>query len=105
MSAHRPPIWSGRRRDPKRPIARHVIIISEDGLRPDALEKAHGRTLAAVMRRGAYSLRARTIRKASTLQSHAAMLSGFDVPFHKLSWNSWHPERGNIQVPTDLRRR
>lgn len=81
-------------------IARHVIIISEDGLRPDALLKAHGSVHESIMVKGSFSLRARTIRHASTLPSHAAMLSGFDEPAHKLSWNSWRPERGNIQVPT-----
>ena len=82
------------------PIARHVIIVSEDGLRPDALLKANGSFHASVMRDGSYSLTARTIRHASTLPSHAAMLSGFDEPAHKLSWNAWKPERGFIQVPT-----
>jgi hypothetical protein len=82
------------------PIARHVIVISEDGLRPDALIKANGSVHGSVMREGSYSLKARTIRHASTLPSHAAMLSGFDEPAHKLSWNSWKPERGYIQVPT-----
>lgn len=82
------------------PVARHVIIISEDGLRPDALLKANGTVHASVMRQGSYSLTARTIRHASTLPSHAAMLSGFDEPAHKLSWNKWKPERGFIQVPT-----
>ena len=82
------------------PIALHVIIISEDGLRPDALVRANGSMHAALMREGSFSLKARTIRHASTLPSHAAMLSGFDEPAHKLSWNSWQPERGYIQVPT-----
>ena len=81
-------------------VARHVIIISEDGLRPDAMLLAHGEIHAAIMREGAYSMTARTIRHASTLPSHAAMLSGFDEPAHKLSWNGWKPERGFIQVPT-----
>jgi hypothetical protein len=81
-------------------LARHVIIISEDGLRPDALLLAHGTTHGAIMNEGSYSLEAMTIRHASTLPSHAAMLSGFDEPAHKLWWNSWRPERGHIQVPT-----
>jgi arylsulfatase A-like enzyme len=78
----------------------HVLIISEDGLRPDALMDVHPPVHEAMMKRGAYSLTARTIRHASTLPSHAAMLSGFDVPEHGLFWNSWKPERGYIQVPT-----
>lgn len=81
-------------------IADHVIIVSQDGLRPDALLQAKAPAHAALMREGAYSLRAKTIRQASTLPSHAAMLSGFDVAAHGLSWNSWRPERGFIKVPT-----
>jgi hypothetical protein len=83
-----------------RPIARRVIIVSEDGMRPDALRLAHTPVHTRLMREGAWSLRARTIRQASTLPAHAAMLSGFDVVEHGLSWNSWHPERGFIRVPT-----
>jgi hypothetical protein len=86
--------------DKPRPIADHVIILSEDGLRPDALAQAHAPVHEELMRGGAYTMHARTIRRASTLPSHAAMLSGFDVEAHGLSWNSWQPSRGFIKVPT-----
>ena len=79
---------------------RHVVIVSEDGLRPDALMKVPAPVHESLMKRGAYSLQAQTIRRASTLPSHAAMLSGFDVKEHGLFWNSWKPERGWIHVPT-----
>jgi predicted AlkP superfamily pyrophosphatase or phosphodiesterase len=79
---------------------RHVVIISEDGLRPDALMGVRPPAHEEIMKRAAFSLRAQTIRRASTLPSHAAMLSGFDVKQHGLFWNSWKPERGYIQVPT-----
>lgn len=69
-------------------------------MRPDALTGVKPPVHDAIMKRAAYSLQARTIRKASTLPSHAAMLSGFDVKQHGLDWNSWKPERGYIQVPT-----
>ncbi len=84
----------------RKTIADHVIILSEDGLRPDAIKRARAPVHQALMRQGAWSLRAKTIRSASTLPSHAAMLSGFDVHDHGLWWNSWHPERGFIKVPT-----
>jgi hypothetical protein len=83
-----------------RAAIRHVVIISEDGLRPDAIVHAHTPVHEMLMKRGSYSLQARTIRHASTLPSHAAMLSGFDVKEHGLFWNSWKPERGWIHVPT-----
>jgi hypothetical protein len=84
------------------PTARHVIIVSEDGMRPDALVRARAPFHERLMREGAFSLTALTIRNASTLPSHAAMLSGFDVHDHGLHWNSWRPERGFIKVPTVL---
>jgi hypothetical protein len=83
-----------------RSAIKHVVIVSEDGLRPDALTSVPAPVHEEIMRRGSYSLKARTIRHASTLPSHAAMLSGFDVKEHGLFWNSWHPERGWIHVPT-----
>ena len=85
---------------PGTPRVRHVIIISEDGLRPDALMRARGPVLVDVMKHAAYSLTATTIRHASTLPSHAAMLSGFDEDAHGLTWNTWRPGRGFILVPT-----
>ncbi len=83
-----------------RAAIRHVVIISEDGLRPDALMGVRPPVHEAILKRAAYSLRARTIRRASTLPSHAAMLSGFDIKEHGLYWNSWKPDRGYIHVPT-----
>jgi predicted AlkP superfamily pyrophosphatase or phosphodiesterase len=83
-----------------RSAIRHVVIISEDGLRPDALMGVRPPVHEAILKRAAYSLRARTIRRASTLPSHAAMLSGFDIKEHGLYWNSWKPDRGYIHVPT-----
>lgn len=85
---------------PSTPRVRHVIIISEDGLRPDALMRARGPVLTEVMKHAAYSLTATTIRHASTLPSHAAMLSGFDEEAHGITWNTWRPGRGFILVPT-----
>ena len=83
-----------------RATVRHVVIISEDGLRPDALMGVKPPVHEAILKRAAYSFKAQTIRRASTLPSHAAMLSGFDVKEHGLFWNSWKPERGYIQVPS-----
>lgn len=84
------------------PIARHVIIVSEDGMRPDALFEAPANYHQKMMQQAAFSMEAQTIRQASTLPSHAAMLSGFDVHDHGLTWNSWQPHRGFIKVPTIL---
>jgi arylsulfatase A-like enzyme len=80
--------------------ATRVLIVSEDGLRPDYVSSQRLPWHEALWQHGAYSWKARTIRTASTLPSHAAMLSGVDVRAHGLSWNNWRPHRGFIKAPT-----
>lgn len=54
----------------------HVVIITIDGLRPDALEMANTPTLDGLRERGAYSPNAQTIIPSFTLPSHVSMLTG-----------------------------
>jgi predicted AlkP superfamily pyrophosphatase or phosphodiesterase len=80
--------------------AKHVLIISEDGLRPDALRALHLRWHELLRHRGASANTALTIRMASTLPAHASMLSGVGPDQHGLTWNNWSPKRGYIKTPT-----
>jgi arylsulfatase A-like enzyme len=82
------------------PIVKHVLIISEDGLRPDALKQLHLHWHELLRQRGSYSYTALTIRDASTLPAHASMLSGVHPSVHGLTWNTWKAERGYIKSPT-----
>ncbi len=75
-----------------------VLLVSVDGLRPDALVPAAAKTMIAVACQGAHSLRARTVTPSLTLPSHASMVSGFPPDAHGLVWNEWRP--GYIPVPT-----
>jgi arylsulfatase A-like enzyme len=80
---------------------RHVLVISIDGLRPDAIEAAGARNLQRLMAEGAHALEARTILPSLTLPSHASMLTGVDVPKHGIDWNTDRVrERGLVRVPT-----
>jgi predicted AlkP superfamily pyrophosphatase or phosphodiesterase len=80
---------------------RHVVIISEDGMRPDLIYGQQNMVWhEQLYRNGSFSWKARTIRTASTLPSHASMLSGVDVDQHGLTWNTWLKTRGFIRVPT-----
>ena len=83
---------------PVRPA--HVIIISEDGMRPDALTAELAPTHVALMRESTVASQARTVAQSDTLPSHASMLSGFPPDRHGLHWNSFKPDRGFIHVPT-----
>src|SRR4051794_34152736 len=71
-----------------------VIVISEDGLRPDVLDPVRTPNHIAFIREGATARIARTIRQSDTLPSHASMLSGFEAKDHRLWWNSFRREMG-----------
>ncbi len=81
---------------------RRVVIISEDGMRPELIYQQQQKMPwhEQLYHNGSYSWKARTIRTASTLPSHASMLSGVDVNLHGLTWNNWRPTKGFIHVPT-----
>jgi predicted AlkP superfamily pyrophosphatase or phosphodiesterase len=69
-------------------VTDHVIVISIDGLRPDAIAQYRPETLRRLMAQGAYSLRARTISPSKTLPSHTSMLTGVPPEIHGVTWNS-----------------
>ena len=78
------------------PISRpaRVLILSIDGMRPDAIELTPMRNLQALMQTGAYSLVAQTIFPSSTLPAHSSMLTGLCPDKHGVDWNDYLPKRG-----------
>ncbi|MEW5941666.1 MAG: alkaline phosphatase family protein, partial [Chloroflexota bacterium] len=85
------------------PTAARVLIVSFDGMRPDAIEAAPMNTLLGLMRasQGAYSLKAQTILPSSTLPAHASMLGGLCPAKHGVTWNEYLPGYG-YALGTDL---
>jgi len=81
---------------PQRAV-RRVIILSMDGLRPDAIELAPMPNLLALMKTSAYSLTAQTTRPSATLPAHASMLTGLCPSKHGVDWNDYIPENGIAQ--------
>ena len=82
------------------PRVERVLIISLDGLRPDALDPLRTPNILLLATRGAYSWRAQTVLPSATLPAHGSMLSGFDVADHGLTWNDYIPSYGHILTPT-----
>jgi predicted AlkP superfamily pyrophosphatase or phosphodiesterase len=78
----------------------HVVLISIDGLRPDALEQADTPVLDGLRAAGAYSPRARAVLPSVTLVNHASMLSGMSPEKHGIYWNVNDPELGKVKGPT-----
>jgi len=71
-----------------------VLILSLDGLRPDAITSDSAPSISALAARGAASWSAQTVLPSVTLPTHASMLTGYGVESHGLSWNSYEPENG-----------
>ncbi len=70
---------------------KHVIIVSVDGLRPDAIPLADTPTLDRLIAQGLYSDHAETARPSLTLPSHVSMLTGLTVEHHGVTWNGYKP--------------
>jgi arylsulfatase A-like enzyme len=83
------------------PLVRRVLILSIDGLRPDAIALAPMPNIMNLMQSGAYTLNAQTIFPSSTLPSHASMLTGYCPQMHGVDWNDYEPENG-YAIGTDL---
>ena len=82
-------------------LSEHVVVISIDGLRPDAIERFRAKTLQRLMHEGSYSLRARTILPSITLPSHTSMLTGVGPEIHGITWNDNRTEtEGTVGAPT-----
>jgi predicted AlkP superfamily pyrophosphatase or phosphodiesterase len=65
-----------------------VVLISIDGLRPDAIGTFTTPTLERLMREGSFTLTASTITPSKTLPSHTSMLTGQPPERHGVLWNN-----------------
>ena len=82
-------------------VSTHVVVISIDGLRPDAIAKYHAKTIERLMKGGSFTLQAKTIFPSKTLPSHTSMLTGVDVDQHGVTWNEDKTDsHGHVDVPT-----
>jgi hypothetical protein len=84
-----------------RPVAKRVLIVSFDGLRPEAIFNAPMENLLALMDQGAFSLQAQTTYPSATLPGHASMLTGLCPAQHGVDWNDYLPHNG-YALGTDL---
>jgi predicted AlkP superfamily pyrophosphatase or phosphodiesterase len=79
---------------------RHVVLVSIDGLRPDAIAAFDASTMLRLMREGTYTLKASTIDPSLTLPSHTSMLTGEPPERHRVLWNNVvNADRDEIELP------
>lgn len=79
------------------PPARHVVVLSLDGARADALRAVVPASLVA---RGGASWTAQTVRPSLTLPAHASMLSGLIPAVHGVTFNDWREGGPPFRHPT-----
>jgi predicted AlkP superfamily pyrophosphatase or phosphodiesterase len=82
--------------------ANPIIVISIDGLRPDAIAKAKAKNLLQLIDGGISFSDARTVRPSITLPSHISMLTGLDPDQHGITWNQYRPDYGPVRHETAL---
>ncbi len=83
------------------PLARRVLILSIDGLRPELISLAPMPNLQSLIQSGAYTLNAQTVYPSVTLVAHSSMLVGVCPSKHGVNWNDYIPENG-FAIGTDL---
>jgi arylsulfatase A-like enzyme len=82
-------------------VAEHVVLVSIDGLRPDAIAAFGARTIERLMAEGSFTLTARTIVPSKTLPSHTSMLTGRPPEEHGVQWNNVREAPGGVfELPT-----
>lgn len=77
-----------------------VVIVSIDGLRPDAVQQVNPPNMMALAARGAHTWQAQTITPSNTLPSHVSVLTGYLPARHGIMWDDYLPANGQIKVPT-----
>ena len=79
----------------------HVVLISIDGLRPDAIAQFGASTLQRLIAEGSHTLSAETVLPSKTLPSHTSMLTGEPPERHGVLWNTAFEDRpGTLEIPT-----
>jgi predicted AlkP superfamily pyrophosphatase or phosphodiesterase len=69
------------------PTAVRVVLITLDGLRPEAMTSTHAPTLVLLAKQGAATFKAQTVLPSLTLPSHASMVTGLLPENHRVTWN------------------
>ncbi len=65
----------------------HVVLISVDGLRGDAINGQAAPNIDRLLKRAIYTLDARAVTPTHTMPNHTSMLTGLSPEQHGITWN------------------
>ena len=82
------------------PPAPRVLVLSVDGLRPDAIFAAATPAIRELVARVSSTMAAQTINPSNTLPSHVSMLTGVTPAVHRVTWDDYLPGNGRLTVQT-----
>jgi predicted AlkP superfamily pyrophosphatase or phosphodiesterase len=86
---------------PEARLTENAVLVSIDGLRPDAINAFKAPTLQRLIKEGSYTLSAQTILPSKTLPSHTSMLTGEPPDRHGVLWNTAIEDApGTLAIPT-----
>jgi predicted AlkP superfamily pyrophosphatase or phosphodiesterase len=71
--------------------AKYSVIITTDGLRPDAISRSNVPNIKSLIKRGSYSLKALTVIPPATLPAHISLVTGLSPKGHEIELNFWMP--------------
>jgi predicted AlkP superfamily pyrophosphatase or phosphodiesterase len=80
--------------------AKYVIIITIDGLRPDAITEGNVPHIQSLIKKGSCSLEAKTVIPARTLPAHTSLLTGLTPERHGMKINFWVPFMKHVGIET-----
>ena len=80
-----------------------VLVISIDSLRPDAISEKDAPSLSAIMKKGNFTLKGKSIDPPKTLYNHTAMFIGKHPREIGKDDNDWDEGEPRVSVPTIFR--
>jgi predicted AlkP superfamily pyrophosphatase or phosphodiesterase len=81
--------------------AEHVVVIGVDGMSPGGIHAAATPNMDALMQRGAYTMKARSVLPTSSSPNWASMIMGAGPEQHGVTSNDWKPDAFEI-APTAI---
>ena len=82
------------------PEVNYSIIITVDGLRPDAITPIKTPNLYFLLTQGSYTLEAETVNPSTTLPAHTSLITGVKPERHKTYFNFWTEGMSYIDLET-----
>lgn len=78
----------------------YAVIITIDGLRPDAISNKTAPVLTQLIKEGSYTASAQTVDPPKTLPSHTSLVTGLKPTKHLTFINEWIEEMGYTEHDT-----